>query len=362
VYNVAKTAQISVEPPAHERVKWKIRHWLNWLWDNHGGTINILGLIALFLLVYLSPLIFHFVQSGQAAVRWNRFGAGTQIDTVYLEGFHVTPPWDKWFVYDVRVQQVEPRFDVISSNGLKIGVHVSIRYRPKASLLGLLHKEVGPDYVEKIVVPEVQSLIRRVFGQYSPEEIYTTKRYLIQNSIDDALGEVGQRYIDLDDLLIKSIELPSTIEDAIESKLTEEQSYLAMQFRILREEQEARRKIIEGVGVNEFQKLISQSLTPQLLQYKSIEAAAELAKGDNSKLVVFGGGKEMPIILDTGFKADFSATGATINTNIKPVKMPRFDSEKLVDTNLFEKAKQHAFVETNNLQQYMISTNRPVAK
>ncbi len=358
-YN-AKIVETQEAPSGPQDARSKVSGWLGRTWDKHGTTINILGLIVLFLLVYLSPLVFHFVQSGQAAVKWKRFGAGTQVDLVYLEGFHFIFPWDKWFVYDVRLQQAEHRFSAISSNGLKIGVNVSVRYRPKVALLGLLHKEVGPDYLEKIVIPEVQSLIRRIFGQYTPEEIYTTKRYLIQNSLDDALGQIGERYIDLDDLLIKSIELPTSIENAIEEKLTEEQRFLSMQFRISREEQEARRKIIEAVGVNEFQKLVSQSLTSRLLQYKSIEAATEIAKSQNSKLVIFGGGKEIPIILDTGFKSEM--TGNTINTNVSPVQFPTFNLEDLINTNVLQHAKQTSFFETNLLKGYMISTNTAAFK
>lgn len=360
MHNTAKTVETQRGASGPQEAKSKFSEWLNQAWDKHGTTINILGLIALFILIYLSPLAFHFVHSGQAAVKWKRFGAGTQVDLVYLEGFHIIFPWDKWFAYDVRLQQAEHRFSAISSNGLKIGVNVSVRYRPKIALLGLLHKEVGPDYLQKIVLPEVQSLIRRIFGQYTPEEIYTTKRYLIQNSLDDALGQIGERYIDLDDLLIKSIELPSSIESAIEEKLTEEQRFLSMQFRISREEQEARRKIIEAVGVNEFQKLVSQSLTSRLLQYKSIEAAAEIAKSDNSKLVIFGGGKEIPIILDSGFKSETASD--TINTNIAPVRFPAFDFDDVVNTNLLEQAKRTSFFETNRLKGYMLPTNAAAIK
>jgi regulator of protease activity HflC (stomatin/prohibitin superfamily) len=295
------TVVIEEEPPTFRR---RVEKALNRFWDRHSTTVYIFGLLALFLIIYISPSIFHFVHSGDAGVVWRRFGAGTQVDRVYLEGFHVTPPWDEFITYNVRVQQIPHQFTAISSNGLELAVNVSIRYRPRVELLGVLHKEVGPDYLDKIVLPEVQALIRNIFGQYSPEEIYTTKRYLIQNSVDAALGEIGERYIELDDLLIKSITLPRPLEIAIQAKMIEEQRALEMRYRISREEQEARRKIIEGIGVNEFNKLISQSVSSGVLQYKSIEAALELSKSSNSKVVVLGGGEKPPIILNTGLTFD----------------------------------------------------------
>ncbi|MDD2710443.1 MAG: prohibitin family protein [Verrucomicrobiae bacterium] len=266
-----------------------------------GSIYIIIGLsvmAALATLLYNS--IFYTVEGGHAGVVFRRFHGGTVTDTVRVEGIQIIPPWDTLTIYDVRIQQVEHSFPVISNNGLEVMVTVSIRFQPKVELLGTLHKEVGPDYVRKIVIPEVQSLTRSVFGQYSPEEMYTTKRSLIEQTLQGALGEVGEKYVELDDLLIKAIKLPPTIQAAIEARLVEEQRALEMKFRIDRERQEASRKEIEAVGVSKFQHVVGQTISDQLLQYKGIEAALKLAESPNTKVIVVGGKNGLPVFLDAG--------------------------------------------------------------
>lgn len=276
-----------------------LRSRLQAWWKRNKTRILITCFIVLFLVVYLAPKIFIGVHAGEAGVHWKRFGQGTETNWVYGEGMHIIPPWDIMAIYDVRIQQRDHSFSVISTNGLSIAVDVSIRFRPKTPLLGILHKQVGPDYVLKIVLPEVQALIRDMFGQYTPDEMYTTKRSLIQDSLSRAVGEIGEKFLAVDDLLIKSIRLPPSIQDAIEAKLTQEQRQLEMQFRIGREQLEVERKIIESLGISAYNEIVGRSLNDPLLTFKGIDATLELAKSPNAKIVVIGSKSGLPLILDT---------------------------------------------------------------
>ncbi len=197
-------------------------------------------------------------------------------------------------------------YDVLSSNGLTVGVMASIRYHPRLNLLGLLQKEIGPDYAAKIVIPQVQSLVRQVFGQYTPEEIYTTKRSVIETTLEAAVQEVGERYVTLDALLVLSIELPPTVQNAIQSKLVQQQLSEEMKFRISRETQEKERKLIEAEGIQKYNQIVRDSLQStegndvnSLLKYRGIDATLELAKSANTKVIVVGGSDRMPLIMDT---------------------------------------------------------------
>ncbi len=259
-----------------------------------------IGFILVLLLLVLWPRMFFIIESGHAGVVYRTFWGGTVTEVVRDEGLQIISPWNTLTIYDVRLQQVEQQFTVISNNGLEVEVLLSIRYFPKPELLGLLHKKIGPDYLSKIVIPDVHSLVRGTFGQYTPEEIYTTKRSLIQETFQSALSNLGDKYVVMDNLLIKSIKLPEMIRVAIENKHVEEQRMLEMHFRISRERQEAERREIEANGVDRFQTIVSRSLNSQLLQYKAIDAMAKLAESSNSKLVLAGGGSNgIPLILDT---------------------------------------------------------------
>ncbi len=271
------------------------------LWILKRRTYLLLtGFVLILLLLVFWPRMVFVIESGHAGVVYRTFWGGTVTNTVRDEGLQVILPWNTMTIYDVRLQQVEQKFAVISNDGLEVYVTLAIRYAPKIELLGLLHKKIGPDYLEKIIIPDVQSLIRTTFGQYTPEEIYRTKRSLIQETVQSALSNLGDKYVEMDDLLIKSIELPESIKTAIENKHVEQQLMLQMSFRIDREKLEAERKEIEAKGVDRFQTIVNASLTPQLLQYKGIDALAKLAESPNAKLVLAGGGANgIPLILDT---------------------------------------------------------------
>jgi regulator of protease activity HflC (stomatin/prohibitin superfamily) len=213
------------------------------------------GLFAALMAVYFAPSMFILVRSGEAGVIWKMFFGGTQTDRVYQEGLQLIWPWNKLYIYNVRVQQVAHDFEALSKNGLPIGFEVSIRYQPLADMLPRLHQDIGPEYVEKVVKPEIQAHVRKVVANYLPEEIYTSEGYLLQIIRQGAMAAINERNISLDDLLIKRIALPETIRSAIERKLAAEQLSLQYDYVLIKERKEAERKRVEALGIRDFQRV-----------------------------------------------------------------------------------------------------------
>ena len=110
--------------------------------------------------------------------------------------------------------------------------------------------------------------------------------------------KVEAKYLTLDAILIRDVTLPQTLRTAIEQKLKQEQESLEYEFKIDKARKEAERKEIEAKGISEFQKIITRTITPQLLKWKGIEATQEIAESPNAKVVVIGNGEgDLPIIL-----------------------------------------------------------------
>lgn len=238
------------------------------------------------------------IGSGEAGVRYSPFG-GTDLNTTYGEGLKVHAPWVNVYKYNVRVQETEEVMNVLSSNGLEIGVEVSIRWRPVAEQLPRLHVTFGNDYYLRLVQPELRSVTREVIGQYTPDELYSSKRTELQDQIFESVKSrtVGKD-VEVDAILIRGVTLPEQIGQAIERKLQEEQKALEYEFRLEQERLEAERKQIEATGEAEYQRIITQSLSPQFLRFKGIEATQQLANSPNSKTVIIGsGGDGLPLIL-----------------------------------------------------------------
>ena len=265
------------------------------LW-HHAGTflkrqltaLLVPVLLVLFVAVYFSQRIIYNIMPGEAGVLWHRFAGGTQTDTVYPEGLHLIYPWDIMYIYNTRVQQTAHDFDVLTRSGLKIHLSISVRYAPEYNLLGVLHQKIGPDYVNIVVIPEVEAVLRVLIGRLEAEEVYTTERAILEKSINYAVEQVAQRYVNIDDVFIKQIVMPPMVETAIQEKIQQKQIAEAHVFLVQREKLEAERKRIEAEGFQHYHAILDASLSPQILRWRDIQATVELAKSTNAKVVVIG--------------------------------------------------------------------------
>ena len=259
----------------------------------------ILAFIGLVLLISLSNSLFLNIDPGEKGIIFRPFSGGLDKETIYDQGFHVIAPWNKMYIYDVRVNESFEKMDVLSKNGLSIAVELSYRFNPQPNEIGNLHDEIGIDYVERIIKPEIRSATREVIGKYLPEELYSTKREAIQDEIEQStLKAVETKYIVIDAVLIRSVQLPEKLKSAIEQKLEEEQLAFQYDFLLDRERKESERKIIEAKAKAESNRILNASLTDKILQDKGIEATLELANSPNSKVIIVGSGDNgLPLIL-----------------------------------------------------------------
>jgi prohibitin 1 len=284
-------------------------------------------LLVFLVALFLFPQMVATVYSGEAGVLWDRF-SGTRVNVVFGEGIHLIAPWNHFYRYDVRIQSVTLESEALSQSGLPIKVGTSVRFRiagapfvnvrnvgdSAENSLGVLHKRIGPDYKDKLVIPVVDGAVRQVLGQYTAEELYRTQRQHIQDQIVAAIVDrrtkeqfADERTIDLIDVLIRSVTLPDAVRIAIEKKMAEEQAMLAYDFTLRKEEKEAQRRSIEANGIRAFNDRI-KTIDNRVLQWKSIEANLELAKSPNAKVVVVvGGSGNVPVLL--GLSGDASSIG-----------------------------------------------------
>jgi regulator of protease activity HflC (stomatin/prohibitin superfamily) len=271
----------------------KIRRWLK----RKIPYLIVTILILLLVIVFFWQRIVITINSGEAGVLYWRFFGGTETDRVYPEGIRVIAPWDKMYIYNVRIQTQLHSFEVLTNRGLPIHLTLAIRYRPEYEMLAVLHQQVGPDYVNTIIVPEVESVLRKEIGHHNPEDIYINKENILSNIILKALDELGQKFVKINSIIIRSVTLPDGVKQAIENKLVEEQHYQAYDFRLQTEKREAERKRIEAQGIRDYQDIISQTLNEKLIKWQGIQATLELSKSENAKVVIIGGGKDgLPII------------------------------------------------------------------
>lgn len=254
-------------------------------------------LLFLMLFFYLFNRIVITIGAGEAGVLWQRFYGGTVIDRVYPEGIRLIFPWDRMQIYNVRVQQVPHEFSVLTRNGLKIDLAISIRYHPEYPFLGILHKKVGPEYLLTIVIPEIENVLRVLLGRLDAEQVYRTEKSVIEKAVNGAIDQIARRFVRVDDVIIKMVRLPDSVARTIQEKMTQKHLADAYDFKLLREEKEARRKAIEAEGLKRYNDIVGTSLSREVLEWLGIKATLELARSENAKVVVVGSGeKGLPII------------------------------------------------------------------
>lgn len=259
--------------------------------------IGLIFIGVIFVIVFFSRMTVT-IDAGHAGVLFRLLGGGIDTTQTYSEGFHFISPLNKMVIYETRQQEIAEEMNVLSSNGLEISVDVSAWYKPEYAKVGLLHSRIGKDYLRRIVVPSLRASARSVIGRYTPEQIYSTKRDVIQDEIfEEAKNILDDKYVDLTQILIRSIILPPTIKSAIESKLKQEQESLEYEFKLEKAEKEAERQRIDAEGKARANKILSASLTDKILREKGISATLELAKSPNTKVVVIGNSDGMPLIL-----------------------------------------------------------------
>lgn len=261
------------------------------------GLPIIFTIVVLIIVISKSAIT---IGSGEAGVLYKTFGGGVVTDKPALdEGFHLVAPWNKVYIYEVRRQEIFEKMKVLSSNGLDIQLDASAWYKPDVTKLGNLHQEIGENYLNRIILPTIRSAARSVVGRYTPEQLYSSKRDAIQKEIyEETKKFLDEQFIVLDEILVRDVTLPSTIKDAIERKLKQEQESLEYEFRLVTADKEAQRQRIEAQGKADANRILSASLTDKILQDKGIEATIKLSESNNSKVIVIGSGESgMPIIL-----------------------------------------------------------------
>jgi regulator of protease activity HflC (stomatin/prohibitin superfamily) len=318
----------TTSPPPKSHRWWRF-------FGRHLPSVSVLLLLTMLIVAVLWPYVVITVPSGRVGVLWKRFygfdlycwclaGRGTMLDPRELrdEGLHIIWPWDKLYVYDLRLESTSQTYNAISKDGVSVTAQISVRYQLLHNSVAVLHKFIGPGYLNSILSPEIGSQARQVISQYTAQEVYTSRDAIQKQIHENAQRSLGlnlnrlvqpdameqpdpkhyndflQDSIQILDTLVLSIVLPPDIVAAINRQT--EQYYMIQEykFRVVREAEESKRKQIEANGIAAFQDTVSKGISDSYLRWRGIEATLALAQSQNSKIVIVGGGKDgLPIIL-----------------------------------------------------------------
>jgi prohibitin 1 len=254
----------------------------------------VVGMVILFI-IFLSAGPFRTVPAGNVGVK-DFFGSVS--DATLQPGINFVMPLTRVVDMSVQTQEIKEVAEVPSQEGLTVTLETSLLFQLDPAKAVSIYRTVGADYTATIVEPQFRSAVREVTASYEAKALYSATREKIAQEILDLFKRLAaERGIIVQQVLLRRIGLPSVLSNAIQEKLRREQEAEQMKFVLQKEQQEAERKRIEAQGVADFQRIVAQGISQQLLEWKGIEATEKLAASPNSKIVIVGNTKSgLPLV------------------------------------------------------------------
>src|SRR5216683_5004292 len=262
-----------------------------------GAGKRILQLAILVLVIILLMASTTSIPTGNVGVL-TLFGRVT--GETLPEGIHLVNPLKSVQKLSIQTQSVKESASVPSNEGLILSLDTSLLFRLDKTMAAQVYQTVGADYADKIVEPTLRSEIRASTSAHTANALYTNARELVQQQIQENLTkQLAPRGVIVENVLLRDVQLPAMLKGSIEAKQQAEQDALRMSFILQKEKQEAERKRIEAQGIADFQKIVAAGISPQLLEWKGIEATEKLAASSNAKVVIIGNPKNgLPLVLE----------------------------------------------------------------
>jgi regulator of protease activity HflC (stomatin/prohibitin superfamily) len=270
------------------------------------NLLKIIGILVIALGLFSS--MFRQIDAGKVGVQ-SLYG-NVQPD-ILESGLHLINPLLEVTDFDIQTQNYtmsaihgegsvagDDAIRVLSNDGLEVVIDLTVLFRVSPESAPKIFKQIGVNYSDKIVRPVTRTRIRDNAVYYDAVALYSTKRGEFQDRIFKTIeADFKNRGLILEQLLIRNINLPTSVKATIESKINAEQDAQKMIFVLQKEKQEAERKRVEAQGIADYQRIISTGLSDKQLQYEQIKAQKELAASPNTKIIFMNGKGTAPVIL-----------------------------------------------------------------
>jgi len=202
--------------------------------------------------------------------------------------------------YEGRIRGYDA-IKALTSDGILLPMDITCLFHLIPEFAPEVYEKIGTKYEEKIIRPELKTVIREVISKHKMEEVYSSKRDTIAfNMREIAYNKLLKRGIYIEDILLRNVTLPKQVEDAINAKKTEQQNFQKMQYTLLKEAKEKERKIIEAEGIKKANQTIAEGLTENYLKWYQIDMMKKLIDSPNNTIIFIPMGQEIKPIISTG--------------------------------------------------------------
>ena len=247
-----------------------IRQFINDVMEGKVSIIKVLGFGGISFFILMSGCKSYFsVDAGEVGVVFNSFNGNTQS---YSQGMYFKVPWfEAVYDFDIRTQKQTVHAESASKDLQKVDVEVVVNYHLSPKDVNKLFVNVGKDYYNVVILPTVNEAVKASTAKLAVENIIVEREQL-KKDIEVLLKErFGIYNIILESVNLTNISFSKEFNHVVEQKQIEEQKIKTAQYQRQQAEEYKKKTILEAEARAQEQRLLSQTVTKDVIQLKWIE-------------------------------------------------------------------------------------------
>ncbi|HMK46830.1 MAG TPA: prohibitin family protein [Methanocella sp.] len=251
-------------------------------------VIGIIAIIVIILFIAISVLTFRTVSAGNVGVK-DTFGNVDQ-NALNPGAYFLIAPWTGIVQMSTQRQLIDMTggnaLPTLTDEGVSINVEANTWYHIDPKYAPQIYSQLGTDFVNTQVIPEIRTAVRDEVAKYDAETLYSGDRGEINNAVINEVNSKLNKYgVYIDDFGIRKVDLPQSLQDSINAKQTAQQQIQQQKFQTAISIEQANQTIIKAQGIAQANRILSDSLDDRYLKYYAIE---QLYANKNVTLITDG--------------------------------------------------------------------------
>jgi prohibitin 2 len=248
---------------------------------------------AIFAVVFFGMMAFFVVSPGEVAIKTRM---GKVIDS-YEEGVHFKlPVLEAITKFSIQIQRADIKTEAFSKDLQTVEAELVVNHRIQKATVISIYRNLGPNYVDRVVDPAVQEIFKSIASKYSAEKIISDRNALVQEVNRVAKERLTKNEIIVTDISLVNLDFTEQFLKAVEDKQIAEQQAKMSEKLVVKAKKDAEQVIAKARGEAEALKMQKMSITKDLIELRKVEATLKAIEKWNGIMPTYIGGNGVPFI------------------------------------------------------------------